>query len=147
MQSLRNILSSKTEDWSENQYLIPKLRRSRPTETLQSPITTTEIHGEHSVTVTITEVTPIDGQGSRVWSSFIAPLANFMESLKERCAKKREETPRKERETAKKIIEIEKRRESSRMNKEAEIGGRNEDNAMMPKEDTRKLREDIRKTE
>jgi hypothetical protein len=70
-----------------------------------------------------------------------------MESLKERCTKKREETPRKERETAKKIIEIEKRRDSSRKNKEAEIGGRNEDNAMMPREDTRKLGEDIRKTE
>jgi hypothetical protein len=138
MLSLKNFFSSKTEDWSEHQCLIPKLRRSRTTETLQNPITTTELHGEHPVTTAITEVVPKEEQKSRLRSSFIAPPVNFMESLKVWRAKKKEETPKEERETAKKLREIAKRRESLRKNKEAEIGGRNEDDAMMPREDTRK---------
>jgi hypothetical protein len=138
MQSLKNLFSSKTEDWSEHQCLIPKLRRSRTTETLRNPIITTEIHGEHPITTTITEIVPSEEQKSKLGSSFIAPLINFMESLKGRGANKKEETPREERETAKKLREIAKRRECLRKNKEAEIGGRNEDDAMMPREDTRK---------
>jgi len=150
MQSLKNLSSSKTEDWSEHQCLILKLRKSKPTETLQNPVIATEVHGEHPVTVTITEIVPSKEQKSRLGSSFIAPLVNFVESLKERRPKKKEEVPKKERETAKKIIEIEKRRESLRKNKEAArkvamIEGRNEDDAMMPREDTRELMEGTRR--
>jgi hypothetical protein len=109
MQSLRNLFSRRRagQDWSEQQYLLAKPRRSRTTESLRNPIITTEIHGEHPVTVTITEVPPIEAQKSRPRSSFIAPLVNFMESLKERIAKK-EETPRKERETVKRGYEEER---------------------------------------
>lgn len=83
--------------------------------------------------MTVTEVTPIEWQKSKLRSSFLALLTNFMENLKEQILKK-EETPKKERETTKKIIEIEKRRGNKEAARKVEvIAGRNEDEAMMPR--------------
>jgi hypothetical protein len=115
------------------------------------------------------EVTPNEEQDLRPRSRFFASVVNIVGSLGERCAKQKkaeapeneeaaakEETPKKkdspekeensknEGETARKIIEIDKRRENKETAKKAEIGGRNEGDAMTPRKATSDLREDLR---